>query len=77
MTDQNQQARNMMGSMANEVYEASVGARALARAGANPQLKGIAHEMRQWMLRARVSRAVLRELLPVLPAVSRRVLRGQ
>ena len=45
MTDQNQQARNMMGSMANEVYEASVGARALARAGANPQLKGIAHEI--------------------------------
>ena len=73
MTDQNQQARNMMGSMANEVYEASVG----ARAGVNPQLKGIAHEMRQWMLWARVSRAVLRELLPVLPAVSRRVLRGQ
>lgn len=45
MTDQNQQARNMTGSMANEVYEASVAARALARAGANPQLKGVAHEL--------------------------------
>ena len=45
MTDQNQQARNMTGSMANEAYEASVAARALARAGANPQLKGVAHEL--------------------------------
>ena len=45
MTDQNQRARNMTGSMANDVYEASVGVRALARAGANPQLKGVAHEL--------------------------------
>ena len=36
MTDQNQQTRNVAGGMANEVYEASVGVRALARAGANP-----------------------------------------
>ena len=44
MTDQNQRTQNMAGSMANELYEASVGVRALARAGANPQLKGVAHE---------------------------------
>ena len=45
MTDQNQNMQNMAGGMAKDVYEASVGVRALARAGANPQLKGVAHEL--------------------------------
>lgn len=44
MTDQNRQERNMAGGFLNELYEASVGVRALERAGANPQLKGHVHE---------------------------------
>ena len=45
MTDQNRQERNMAGGFLKELYEASVGVRALERVGANPQLKGIVHEI--------------------------------
>lgn len=37
--------RNNVAGSASNVYEASVGMRALNRAGQNPQMKGVAHEI--------------------------------
>ncbi len=41
----NRNHRNNVAGSASNVYDASVGIRALNRAGQNPQLKGIAHEI--------------------------------
>ena len=40
-----EQKKNMSGVIAHEGYEAATGLRALERAGQNPQLKGIVHEV--------------------------------
>ena len=44
MSNFEKDAKNMTGTVAKEGYEASVGARALARAGKCPNLKGHVHE---------------------------------
>ena len=41
----NTNVRNNVAGSASNVYEASVGMRALNRAGQNPQMKGVAHEI--------------------------------
>lgn len=41
----NTNSRNNVAGSASNVYEASVGMRALNRAGQNPQMKGVAHEI--------------------------------